>query len=116
MNTIKLYTFPLSGHAHRVQLALALMQIPYELIEVDLRKGAQKTPEFLQMNPFGQVPVIDDNGTILADSNAILVYLARQYGKGAWLPSDAVGEAQVQRWLSVAAGLVAFGYWCYNNL
>ena len=51
MNTIKLYTFPLSGHAHRVQLALALMQIPYELIEVDLRKGAQKTPEFLQMNP-----------------------------------------------------------------
>lgn len=109
MNTIKLYTFPLSGHAHRVQLALALMQIPYELIEVDLRKGAQKTPEFLQMNPFGQVPVIDDNGTILADSNAILVYLARQYGKGAWLPSDAVGEAQVQRWLSVAAGLVAFG-------
>ncbi len=109
MNTIKLYTFPLSGHAHRVQLALALMQIPHELIEVDLRKGAQKTPEFLQMNPFGQVPVIDDNGTILADSNAILVYLARQYGKGAWLPSDAVGEAQVQRWLSVAAGLVAFG-------
>jgi glutathione S-transferase len=109
MNAIKLYTFPLSGHAHRVQLALSLMQIPHELINVDLRQGKQKTPEFLQMNPFGQVPVIDDNGTILADSNGILVYLARKYGNATWLPSDAVGEAQVQRWLSVAAGLVAFG-------
>lgn len=109
MNTIKLYTFPLSGHAHRVQLALSLMDIPHELIEVDLRKGAQKVPEFLQMNPFGQVPVLDDNGSILADSNAILVYLARKYGKGAWLPADLIGEAQVQQWLSVAAGLVAFG-------
>lgn len=109
MNAIKLYTFPLSGHAHRVQLALSLMHIPSVLIEVDLRKGAQKTPEFLAMNPFGQVPVIDDNGTILADSNAILVYLARKYGNSDWLPQDAFGEAQVQRWLSVAAGLVAFG-------
>ncbi len=109
MNAIKLYTFPLSGHAHRVQLALSLMNIPHELINVDLRQGAQKTPEFLQMNPFGQVPVIDDNGTILADSNAILVYLARKYGNPTWLPSDAVGEAKVQSWLSVAAGLVAFG-------
>lgn len=109
MNTIKLYTFPLSGHAHRVQLGLSLMNIPHELINVDLRKGEQKTPEFLKLNPFGQVPAIDDNGTILADSNAILVYLARKYGNTTWLPSDAEGEAQVQRWLSVAAGLVAFG-------
>lgn len=109
MNAIKLYTFPLSGHAHRVQLALSLMAIPHELITVDLRQGQQKTPEFLQMNPFGQVPVIDDNGTVLADSNAILVYLARKYGNTTWLPNDAAGEAQVQRWLSVAAGLLAFG-------
>lgn len=109
MSAVKLYTFPLSGHAHRVQLALSLLNVPTELIEVDLRSGAQKQPEFLALNPFGQVPVIDDNGTILADSNAILVYLARKYGNGEWLPSDALGEANVQRWLSVAAGLVAFG-------
>lgn len=109
MNAIKLYTFPLSGHAHRVQLALSLMNIPHELITVDLRQGAQKAPEFLQMNPFGQVPVIDDNGTIIADSNAILVYLARKYGNTTWLSNDPAGEAEVQRWLSVAAGLVAFG-------
>ena len=106
---VKLYTFPLSGHAHRVQLALSLLNVPTELIEVDLRKGAQKQANFLALNPFGQVPVIDDNGTVVSDSNAILVYLARKYGNTDWLPSDVAGEAAVQRWLSVAAGLVAFG-------
>lgn len=109
MPAIKLYTFPLSGHAHRVQLALSLMNIPAELITVDLPNGAHKTPEFLALNPFGQVPVLDDHGTVIADSNAILVYLARQYGNGNWLPADPVGEAAVQRWLSVAAGQLAFG-------
>ncbi len=109
MSAVKLYTFPLSGHAHRVRLALSLLNVPTELIEVDLRKGEQKSAEFLAMNPFGQVPVIADGGVVLADSNAILVYLARRYGNTDWLPSDPVGEAAVQRWLSVAAGLVAFG-------
>jgi glutathione S-transferase len=109
MSDIKLYTFPLSGHAHRVQLALSLLNVPVELIEVDLRQGAHKRPEFFALNPFGQVPVLDDHGTVIADSNAILVYLARTYGNNDWLPNDAVGEAAVQRWLSVAAGLLAFG-------
>ena len=107
---MKLHTFTLSGHAHRAELALSLMGIPAELCQVDLANGAHKQPEFLAMNAFGQVPVLDDNGTIVADSNAILVYLARKHGKTDWLPShDPVAEAAVQRWLSVAAGLVAFG-------
>ncbi|QDQ26255.1 glutathione S-transferase [Chitinimonas arctica] len=106
---IKLYSFPLSGHAHRVRLALSLLKVPTEIIEIDLRRGEQKQPNFLVLNSFGQVPVIDDNGTVVADSNAILVYLARRYGNADWLPTDAVGEAAVQRWLSVAAGLLAFG-------
>jgi glutathione S-transferase len=106
---IRLYRHPLSGHSHRVELFLSLLHLPTELIEVDLMKGAHKQPSFLKLNPFGQVPVLDDNGTVLADSNAILVYLARAYGEAAWLPTDAIGEAAVQRWLSVAAGQVAFG-------
>ena len=107
---IKLYRHPLSGHAHRVQLLLSLTALPHELIDVDLMKAAHKQPEFLKMNPFGQVPVIDDAGTIVADSNAILVYLATKYDSARdWLPRDAVGAAAVQRWLSVAAGLIAFG-------
>ncbi|MBL0075776.1 MAG: glutathione S-transferase [Rhodocyclaceae bacterium] len=108
-NPIKLYRHPLSGHAHRVQLMLSLLKLPTELVEVDLMKGAHKQAEFLALNPFGQVPVLDDNGTILADSNGMLVYLARRYGGESWLPTDAVGEAAVQRWLSVAAGQIAFG-------
>ncbi|MBP6109724.1 MAG: glutathione S-transferase [Rhodocyclaceae bacterium] len=108
-NPIKLYRHPLSGHSHRVQLMLSLLNLPTELADVDLMKGAHKQAEFLALNPFGQVPVLDDNGTILADSNGILVYLARRYGGDSWLPTDAVGEAAVQRWLSVAAGQIAFG-------
>ncbi|SFQ13736.1 glutathione S-transferase family protein [Pseudomonas borbori] len=109
MHAIKLYNFPRSGHAHRVELMLSLLQLPTELILVDLVKGAHKQADFLALNSFGQVPVIDDQGVVLADSNAILVYLAHKYGNGKWLPTDPLGAAKVQRWLSVAAGPIAFG-------
>jgi len=102
---IKLYGFPLSGHSHRAELMLSLLGLPSEFILVDLKQGAHKSADFTaSINRFGQVPAIDDNGTVLADSNAILVYLATKYGKGQWLPSDPVGQARVQRWLSAAAG------------
>ncbi|MHC8389347.1 glutathione S-transferase family protein [Pseudomonas sp. MDT2-39-1] len=109
MQAIKLYNFPRSGHAHRVELMLSLLQLPTELIFVDLAKGAHKQPDYLALNPLGQVPAIDDQGVVLADSNAILVYLAQKYGNGRWLPTDPVGAARVQRWLSIAAGPIAFG-------
>jgi glutathione S-transferase len=82
---------------------------PFELVEVDLKKGEHKTPEFLRMNKFGQVPVLNDGGTVVADSNGILTYLAKKLDRTDWLPSDPVGAAAVQRWLSVAAGQLAFG-------
>lgn len=106
---IKLYNFPKSGHAHRIELMLSLLGLPTELIFVDLAKGEHKQPAFLAINPFGQVPVIDDNGTVIADSNAILVYLAKTYDQGNWLPEQPLAAAKVQRWLSVAAGPLAFG-------
>lgn len=106
---IKLYRSVISGHAHRAELFLSLLGLPYTTIDVDLRGGQQRQPVFLQLNPFGQVPVIDDNGVVVADSNAILVYLAIKYGNAHWLPRDPVGAAGVQRWLSVAAGDIAFG-------
>ena len=109
MQAIKLYNFPRSGHAHRVELMLSLLELPTELIFVDLAKGEHKQPDFLKINAFGQVPAIDDQGVVLADSNAILVYLAQKYGDGRWLPTDPFGAARVQRWLSVAAGPIAFG-------
>ncbi len=107
--SVKLYRHALSGHSHRVELLLSILQVPTQLIDVDLRAGAHKQPEFLAMNAFGQVPVLDDNGVVLADSNAALVYLARAYGNDQWLPSDPASAAAVQRWLSVAAGQIAAG-------
>lgn len=110
MSPIRLYRHPLSGHSHRVELLLSVLRLPYALIDVDLAKGAHKAPEFLAKNPFGQVPVIEDGDLVLADSNAILVYLAARYdASGRWLPRDAAGAARVQRWLAVAAGQRAPG-------
>ena len=106
---IRFHRMALSGHAHRVELFLSLLGLPYEVVEVDLRAGAHKRPEFLRMNCFGQVPVIEDGDVTLGDSNAILVYLEGRYAPGQWLPRDPEGAAQVQRWLSVAAGQLAFG-------
>jgi glutathione S-transferase len=105
---IRLYRYALSGHAHRVQLFLSLLNLPYQMIDIDLRQGEQKQEAFLAKNPFGQVPVIEDGDTTVFDSNAILVYLATNYGK-AWLPSDALSAATVQRWFTMAAGPIAFG-------
>jgi len=107
---IRVYHHPLSGHAHRVRLFLSLLALPFEAIEIDITKGEQKRPEFLSLNAFGEVPVIQDGGVTIADSNAILTYLAILYDEsGRWLPRDAVGAAQVQRWLSVAAGPLVNG-------
>lgn len=106
---MKLYYHPLSGHVHRARLFLSLLGLEHELVTVDLLKGEHKSPEFLRLNSFGQLPVLDDNGVIIPDSNAILVYLARREGRTDWLPQCALAEARIQRWLSVAAGDIAFG-------
>jgi glutathione S-transferase len=109
-NPIRLHRFDISGHCHRVELLLSMLGLPYQLVEVDLARGAHKRPEFLTMNAFGQVPVIEDGTVTLGDSNAILVYLASRYDHaGTWYPRDAEGSARVQRWLSVAAGQLASG-------
>lgn len=107
--SLTLHRFPLSGHAHRVELLLSLLKLPATLVDVDLRQGAHKQPAFLALNAFGQVPVLQDGDHVIADSNAILVYLARKQGGEQWLPSEPLRSAQVQRWLSVAAGPLASG-------
>ena len=106
---MKIYHLPLSGHAHRAVLFASLLGLAPELVEVDLAAGEHRTPAFLALNPFGQVPVLEDDGVVVTDSNAILVYLAKKLGRTDWLPEDPVGAAAVQRWLSVAAGELAYG-------
>jgi glutathione S-transferase len=109
MTAIQLYSHPLSGHAHRVRLFLSLIGLAYERIDVDLAHAAHKQPEFLRLNPFGQVPVLVHAGHVIPDSNAILVYVAKTFARPDWLPEDGLAAAAVQRWLSVAAGPIAYG-------
>lgn len=106
---IKLYGHEMSGNSYKVRLFLELLHLDYEWIKVDLMQGEHKSAEYLSLNPFGQVPLLVDGDTKLADAQAILVYLARQYGGDRWLPLDALSLAQVVRWLSTTAGEVRQG-------
>ncbi|AWN39413.1 glutathione S-transferase family protein [Methylobacterium durans] len=106
--TLTLHGLRLSGHSHRAELFLSLLGLPYRFVEsgADVRASAP----FRQLNPLGQIPVLVDGDVVVADSNAILVYLARRYAPaGEWLPDAPDLAAQVQRWLSVAAGEVRYG-------
>ena len=100
---IKIYHTELSGNCHKVRLMSALLGVEYELILINMLNGEHKSPQFLQLNPLGQIPVVVDNDIILRDSQAILVYLARKYGDETWLPLDAQSMAKVMQWLSFAA-------------
>jgi glutathione S-transferase len=107
---ITLYRHSLSGHCHRAELLLSLLELPFTLVDVDLMRGANRKPAFLAKSPLGQIPVLEDGDLTLSDSNAILIYLALRYDKSeSLLPRDPVGAAHVQRWLSLAAGELAYG-------
>jgi len=101
---MKIYDFELSGHAHRARLMASLLNLPAEIVRVDLRAGDQKQPEYLVKNPFGQVPTLEDDDITLTDSNAILVYLAAKYDADrTWYPVDPALAAEVQAWLAKAS-------------
>lgn len=107
---MKFYGNPISGNSHRVQAMLALLNVEHEFIQVDLKAGEHKSPDFLAMNPLGQVPVLVDGDLVLRDSSAILVYLARKFDTdNAWLPVDPKGHAQVQEWLSTSVNEIQHG-------
>jgi glutathione S-transferase len=106
--TIVLHGTELSGHAHRVVLLLRMLGLPYRFVAAP--PEVRRTPEFLKLNPLGQIPVLEDGPLVLADSNAIMVYLVRRYAPGSpLLPEEPAAAAQVQRWLSIAAGEVMHG-------
>ena len=94
---MKLFDYPPSGNGYKVRLALALLNLPYHYVPVDILKGETRTPEFLRKNPNGRIPLLQlDDGSYLAESNAILYYLA--VGSALW-PSARLEQAQVLQWL-----------------
>ena len=99
-----LYDMPRSGHAHRVRLFLSFLDVEYERVPVDMLNGEHKAEDYLSLSPLGQVPTLVDGATVITDSTAALIYLAKKYKATDWLPEDPAGAAAVQRWLSAASG------------
>jgi glutathione S-transferase len=93
---MKLFNVAYSGNSYKVRLLLSHLAIPCDIVEVDILKGASRTPEFLKINLNGRTPVLDDNGFVLAESNAILAYLARGTK---YLPEDRKKFAMVFQWM-----------------
>ena len=107
---LTLYEFALSGNCHKVRLLLSLLGVGYQSQPVDAAARQHKAAGFLAMNPLGQVPVLCDGEHCLRDSQAILCYLARRYdASGRWLPQDALVQARIVGWLSLAAGEISRG-------
>jgi glutathione S-transferase len=85
-----------------------MLSLPYRFVRAPAE--SRREAQFLKLNPLGQIPVLEDGDVVLADSNAIMVYLVKQYApRSAWLPEEPVAAAEVQRWLSIAAGEVRYG-------
>ncbi|HTP26503.1 MAG TPA: glutathione S-transferase [Anaeromyxobacteraceae bacterium] len=106
---MRLHDLELSGNCYKVRLFAALAQIPIERVAVDFMGGEHQRLPFLELNPWGEIPVLVDGERVVRDSQAILVYLAAQYADEAWLPRDPAGLAEVVHWLSRAANEVQHG-------
>lgn len=99
----------------RVLWTLEEIGLPYEIVGMDHPNHDLDTPAYRALNPFGQIPVIDDDGTVVSESGAILLYLGRKSGK--LLPRDLAGEAQVLRWSFAALNTIelpALSLWFVN--
>lgn len=106
---ITLYNMPLALNCYKVRLLCSLLGVEYEKHSIDLLQGQHQTPEFLALNPFGQLPVLKDGDLVIRDSHAILVWIARKYGGRQWMPNDIDDEALVNSWLSAAAYEIRLG-------
>lgn len=106
---MKLYDLEPSGNCYKVRLFAALAQIPLEIEAVDFLAGAHKQAPLIDLNPWGEIPILVDDDVVLRDSQAILFYLAAKYGGEEWLPGDPAGMAEVMQWLSTAANEIQNG-------
>jgi len=106
---MKLYLLAASGNAYKVRILLSLLNVPYDRVVIDGEKKENKQPAFLKLNPRGEVPVIEDDGTVIWDSAACLAYVARKHGGEKWLPSTPEEMAEVMQWIALAASEIQFG-------
>jgi glutathione S-transferase len=116
---LRLHDHAFSGNGYKVRLLLTLLGRPFERIEYDIDRGATRTPDFLRLNPNGRIPVLEfEDGRVLAESNAILVYLAEGTR---FLPEDRFERALVMQWLffeqySHEPNIATLRYWITHRL
>ena len=109
---IRIHATMQSINAYKVRLLLELLDVPYEMVDIDMYGGEHKREPFLSLNPFGQMPALEDGEFHTGDSHACLVYVARRFdAANKWLPIDAVHEARVAEWMSKSANEVHHGPW-----
>ena len=108
--SLVLYSYKESGNSYKVRLLLSFLHLKAEIKELDFFADEQHSPEFLKINPKGEVPALVDGDVVLTDSAAILTYLAGKYGpKNTWWSEDIVEQAKIVDWLAFAASWVQYG-------
>ncbi|MBB3259874.1 glutathione S-transferase [Paraburkholderia bannensis] len=101
----RLYDFELSGSCYKVRLFLSFLGLDYEKVPVDFVNKEHKTETYLKLNPFGEIPIFEDDDLRLRDAQAILVYLAKRYDTtNSWYPDNAEAMGKISQWLSTGGG------------
>jgi glutathione S-transferase len=103
---MKLYDYELSGSCYKVRLLLSMLGLPYEKVAIDYYPGREhRKPAFLQINPLGQLPALEDGDLVLRDAQAILLYLSARYDdESRWFPKDPAAQGRIAMWLAFAGG------------
>ena len=106
---LKLYGANLSSPSNKVRFALHVLGVEYEYVQVKLRDGEHRKEEFLKLNPVGKIPVIDDEGFVLFESNAIIKYLARKHCPALY-PDELKTRAVIDQWMDYVSLHVGAAY------
>jgi glutathione S-transferase len=102
---IRLYDFELSGSCYKIRLFMNILGLEYESQVVDFVNKEHKNTDYLKLNAFGEIPILEDGELRLRDAQAILVYLAKKYDRsGQWFPEDAASAGRVAQWLATGGG------------
>lgn len=102
---IRLYDFELSGSCYKVRLLLNILGLRYEKQDVDFVHKEHKNDKYTALNPFGELPILEDGDLRLRDAQAILSYLARKYDAlGIWYPAEAESTGRIAQWLATGGG------------
>lgn len=104
---MKLYDFELSGSCYKIRMLMNILDVKYETVAVDFVNKEHKNEKYAALNAFGELPILDVDGVILRDAQAIMVYLAKKYDtSGQWYPDDAEAMGRINQWLATGGGEV----------